>query len=190
MTTPDATSEPAPNTDSLNVGEVVDVRALLKRFSSLEQSNLFLASEVQGLTRVLSVISDLQAQQAQVKAQAEENERHLSTIQEEIEKRGERTRRAITGAMLGSASLLSLAAILVSFVLLNRVENLLDQQRADRIRACETRNEATKSNARREEALAAAETNAAVKRIHENSAKELAATIIDCVGLYRVKANT
>lgn len=173
--------ESAPVADIFDVSESSSME---ERFASLEQSNVALASDVRALTATLQIVNELQVEQrAQARRQMELDEAVAQT-RHETDLRLRRTRRAVNVATLSVALLLPLVSIIVYLVLLDHVNDLLDRNSADRVAACQARNEGTMANVKRERLLASIANEEREARIHSQSADEIEKSLIDCGSVY------
>jgi hypothetical protein len=169
MRTNDVTTDP----DGV-FSETNDQRASFEeRFTSLERSNLALAVDVRALTETLQIVNELQIEQRAAARRAADTDLRLA-----------RTRRSINVATIAMAILLPLISIIVYLVLIAHVNNLLNENDADRQAACNTRNQGTMADIARERRLAAFETNKELKKVHTDSADEISKSVIDCKKLY------
>lgn len=158
-------------------------REILARFSTLEGSNLSLAAEVQGLTKVLNVISDLQVEQRRIRETAEQAEREVKRVEREATARDHRARQVTSRWTLAAAVILPLVSIIIYVALLDHVNRLLNETDESRIRVCETVNSGTSANIQREQILASAETHSALRQAHERSVAALRRSIVNCAAI-------
>lgn len=165
--------------------ETNDERATFEeRFSSLERSNVALAADVRALTETLQIVNELQIEQRAQARRAIETEERLDANKTDTDLRLARTRRSINVATVAMAILLPLVSIIVYLVLIDHVNDLLSENDTDRRAACDTRNQGTQADIARERRLAEFETNPELKKVHSDSADQIAKSLIDCDKLY------
>lgn len=162
------------------VDDVDPSGGLLDRLGRNEAETRRLSRSVQGLTAAISDTADLRRQQLETAQRVDDAAVLAADTKSEALARTTRLWRAGIAAAAGVVLLMLLINVLMFAGLTNYVVDLLEQQRADRMAACEKRNEATLSNIRREVALATADPVAAVEKIHRDSARELTKGIVDC----------
>lgn len=150
------------------------------RFASLEEASRSLSLEVISLSDALRIVAQIRQEQSAQRQRQDEADRALLEAKNAADVREARTRRVFGGVSLALAVLLPLVSILVYWALIQHVGDLLTAQKQGFAVSCQTRNQAVMDNARREQQLAEAETDARVKRIHEESAEALTKNIVDC----------
>lgn len=158
-----------------------------ERFTTLEASNVSLAADIRALTTTLKVVNELQVEQRAQARRVEDTEKVVSSNKSETDERLARTRRSVNVATLAMAILLPVVSIIVYLVLIDHVNDLLDENSSDRRAACENRNAGTQADVDRERLLAQIEDDPMAKKIHSDSATEIAKSKIDCTELYRRK---
>lgn len=156
------------------------------RFASLEQASKALSVDVQTMTAMLRVVGDLQKEQAEQRRRQDEADRALLEAKAATDAREARTRRTFGGVALTLSVILPLVSIMVYWSLIQHVDDLLAAQKASFYNSCQTRNEATRANAKREALLAEADKDKAVEQIHRDSVVALNKAIVDC-SVYLVK---
>lgn len=143
--------------------------SLEERFSGLEASNRDLTDEIRKLSEALI------------------NVHELTKKHQILDAKSDRIRRNVRATTLAFAIVLPLLTLGLYATLVDHVDDLFDDFNATRYQGCVDRNAATIENARRERALADAEDNAAIRAIHQQSAKTLDGTLVDC-SVYRVSS--
>jgi hypothetical protein len=159
---------------------------LLIRLESNEAETRRLSQSVQGLASAISDTAELRRQQLATERKVDSAATLAEETKAEAIARTSRLWRAVIGLAVGATLLMLVINVLMFAGLTNYIVDLLEQQRADRIASCEKRNEATLSNIRREEGLAAAESVPELAAIHRESARELRGVIVDCEKATRV----
>lgn len=148
-----------------------------------------LTGSVQDLAGAIRMVQELrrEQQQATEDAQTAAKEAEASNVAagEKASQIGSRVARA-SWYVVACLSLLNLVASTVVLLALSQyVVDKLNEGRDDRLTACYTRNQATMSNVRREEALAKAHTDPRLSAIHRRSATELRLAVVDCAKTQR-----
>jgi hypothetical protein len=156
------------------------------RLESSEEQSRALTGSVQDLTGALHALEEVRRKQSAAEKRTDALAEQTVATDEESRARSSRLWRAMIGLAAGAGLLMLVINVLMFAGLTNYIVDLLEQQRADRIASCEKRNEATLSNIRREEGLAAAEPAPELARIHRESARELRRVIVDCEKATRV----
>lgn len=169
----------------MSIDPTIRLAAIDAKFAALEEASRSLSADVQTLNSHLEVVNKLQTEQREISRRNEETQRHLNKVETEAVERSKRTQRVLRWVGWGMAVLIPLVSILVYWSTIAHVNDLLSQSRAERLRGCEIRNEATRAHQRREDALAAAESDPLKKRIHEESARELTRLTVDCAAVVR-----
>ncbi len=170
---PSEPGEPAPSAANIP-------RPTIEQFRILDEGNRMLAGDVRGLTESLALLQQLQENQRETDRRAREAQANVNRVERESTERNARVRRSFTLATGAMAILLPLVSILVYASLIQHVDNLLSQQRRDRIASCQARNAGTLGNIAREEILAELDENPAVQKAHRDSVVALRASLIDC----------
>jgi hypothetical protein len=149
-----------------------------------EASTTALRQSIDGLKVPLDTLAEIQREQREIKQAAERADAKADRLALESRDRSQRARRVTRLAV----SAVVLAILLVNFLtlisVLRHVNALQAERDAARYPACKTRNEQTLVNVRREQQLAAVETEPALRAIHQRSASETQLLLIDCDALY------
>lgn len=161
-----------------DVSEQNEVNSL--RFESLEDASRNLSADVNALNTTLEVVADLQRRQQAQEQQNAETQAAVAHATRVANEREARTRFTMRVLAIGTGVLLILVATLVYLTLLQHVGRLLKEQNKTAYASCTQRNAGVMANADREDALAAAETNPALRKIHLDSARSQRASTIDC----------
>ncbi len=146
----------------------------------LDEGSRMLRDDVKGLTDTLHLLQDVQDKQRLAELENIKTRAKVTEIQRETQERGNRLRRSIGMVGLALAILLPLVSTLVYISLIEHVDNLLSQQRTDRIAACQARNAGTQGNIAREEQLAILDENPAVQKAHRDSVIALRGSLLNC----------
>lgn len=169
------TAEPETATD-----EEGDQERMRESFAILTETSRELVEHVQALTETLKVVNGLQQDMMHQRERQDSIDKEIALNRAASEDRDTRTRRTLTFAGVCMGILLPLVSILIYAALINHVNDLLDGQKKGFYTTCLTRNQATQDNITREKALADADKDAQVEAIHNESAQDLAKSIVDC----------
>lgn len=157
-----------------------ELQELEARFATLETACLNLSTNVTALTDTLIIVADLQRQQREQAQRQEKTERELAAAQAISAARYLRTRTVTRWVALAMSVLIPVVSIIVYGSLLVYVKDLLHSQNKDRYANCLTRNKATTESIRREELLGRVDKDPEVRKVHLDSAEELAKSQLDC----------
>lgn len=157
-----------------------DTANLEQRFASLEEASRGLSLDVQTLNDALRTVAQLTVEQAAQKRRQDDADQALIDAKTQADARENRNRRTFGGLALGLAVILPLASILVYAALISHVNDLLSAQQSGFFNSCSLRNQATRDNVSRENALADANTDPVIVRIHRSSAENLSRSIVNC----------
>lgn len=150
------------------------------RFASLEEASRNLSTDVIALNATLLVVAELQTEQREQGRRQEKAEQQIRMTRQLAEQREARTRSVLRLGGIVAGVLLPVVSILVYVSLIGHVNELLAQQRSAQYTNCGIRNQVPLLNAQREFLLAGLEKDPRLKAVHQESARQLTNSVVDC----------
>lgn len=147
-----------------------------------ERASSDLRASVEALGVPLGTLADIQAEQRDIRARADQAANQAEAAHRVSTARAVRARRSLLLVGVGAVALLLLVTSLTFAGLIAYVRSLMDADLAARYQACVTRNEAVVVQVRRERILADLDRAgfAARAQAHTNSADALQRLLVNC----------
>lgn len=157
-----------------------DELTMEERFASLEAATRSLSGDVQALTSIMGVVSELQVKQQEQQKRVAETEAKVEAARKDTYERMTRVNRVIAYMAVAFAVLVPTVTVLVYASLISHVNDMIAENNKTAYASCIMRNKATELNADREDALAAVENDPETAIIHTRSAEQLRRSFSDC----------